>query len=69
MKDKIESDNIFKKINIDVLLFNSRNLIHIPSFRIVNLLCCRDYFSDIIFIDGKTKYRSHYLLNVSWPNL
>ena len=52
---------------IEVLSFNSRQLINIPSFRIVNLLYCGDHFSDILFNDAKTKYRSPYFLDLSWP--
>ena len=37
-----------------VLLFNLRPVIHIPSFRMVSLLCCGGHFSNITFIDIKT---------------
>ena len=52
---------------IYVLLFNLRHVIYIPSFRIVNLLCCGDHFSNVTFVDAKTKYRSPCLLDVSQP--
>ena len=42
---------------IYVLLFNLKHVIHIPSFRIVNLLRCGGRFSSITVIDVKTKYR------------
>ena len=54
---------------ICIFLFNSRHVTHIPSFCIVNLLCCGGHFSSITFIDAKTKYRSPYLLDVSQPYL
>ena len=41
--------------------YSSRHLIHIPSFRIVNLLCCGGHFIKITLIDAKAKYRSSYL--------
>ena len=44
------------------ILFNSRHVIHIPSFRIVNLLCYGGQFGNITFINAKTKYRTLYLL-------
>ena len=53
---RIFVDKIFDERNIYVLLFNSRHVIPIPSFRIVNLLCCGSYFSNTTFIDGKAKY-------------
>ena len=34
INDKIELDKIFDEINVYVLLFNSRHVIHIPSFGI-----------------------------------
>ena len=34
MKSKTELDKIFDEINMYVLLFNSRDLIYIPSLRI-----------------------------------
>ena len=40
------------------LAFQLRHVIHIPSFIIVCLLCREHYFSDITYIDDKTKYRS-----------
>ena len=55
--------DFFDGSNIYVQLFNLRHVIHIPSFRIVNLLCCGDHFSNITFTDAKTKCRSHYHLN------
>ena len=61
MKDKTEIDKIFDERNIYVLLFNSRHVIHIPSFRIVSLLCCECHFSNITFTDDKTKYGSPYV--------
>ena len=60
---------IFDERNIYALLFNFRQVVHISSFRIVNLLCCRCHFTTIAFIDAKTKYRRPYLLEVSWPYL
>ena len=46
-----------------------KNVIHIPSFSIVKLLCCGGHFSSITFIDAKTKHRSPYLLDVCQPYL
>ena len=46
-----------------------RHVIHIPSLRIVNLLCCGGYFSSIAFIDANTKNKSPYPLEVSQPYL
>ena len=40
------------------LLFNLRHVIQIPSFRIVNLLCCGGHLGSTTFTDAKTKYRS-----------
>ena len=48
-----------------VLLFNSKHVLHIPSLRIANLMYCRSHFSNITFIDAKTKYRRPYLLDIS----
>ena len=61
----MEIQKTLDEINACVLLFNLRHVIHIHSFRIVNLLCSGGRFSSIIFIDAKPKYRSPYLLNVS----
>ena len=36
------NDKIVDERNIEVLLFNLRQVILIPSFRIVNMLCCGD---------------------------
>ena len=33
------------------------------------LLCCGGHFSNITFIDAKTKYRSRYFLDISYPYL
>ena len=41
--------------------YSSRHVIHIPSFRFVNLLCCRGHFSNIRLTDAKVKYISPYL--------
>ena len=49
--------------------FSLRYLTHIPSLRIVSLLCCGSRFSNKTFIDAKTKYRSPYLLEASQPYL
>ena len=46
---QIEFDKIFDERNIHVLL---RYVIHVPSFRMVNLLYCGDQFSNITFIDA-----------------
>ena len=51
----IEIEKIFEEINIYALLFSLRHVIHNPSFRMVNLQCCGDHFSNILFIDAKTK--------------
>ena len=56
---------MFDERNIYVFLFNLKHVIHIPSFPTVNLSCCGCYFSNITFIDVKTKYRSPYLLDDS----
>ena len=40
MKDKIDFYKIFDERNICALLFDLIHAIHIPSFRIINLLCC-----------------------------
>ena len=60
MKDKKELDEVFNERSIDVLLFNSRHVIRISCFYIVNLLCCGGHFSNITFIYAKIKYRSTY---------
>ena len=65
----MEIDKTFDESNICVLLFNLRHVIHIPYFRIVNLLRCGGHFNSITFTDGKTKNRSPYLLDVSQPYL
>ena len=49
------------------MLFNLRHVIHIPSFRMVNLLCCKGHLGNLRFIDANTKYRSPYILDVSEP--
>ena len=61
MKDKIELNKIFDERNMYVLLFNSRDVIHIPSFCIANLQRCGDHFSNITLIGATIKYRSPYL--------
>ena len=63
MKDKIEFEKLIDKKNIHIFLFNLRHLIHIPGFRIVNLLSCGGHVSNTTFIGSKTKYRSPY---ISW---
>ena len=45
-----------------VLLFNLRQVILTLSFRLANLLCYGNHFSNVTFIDA-------YLLEVSWPYL
>ena len=52
-----------------VLLFNLRHVIHILSFRMVNLLCYGSHFSNITIFAAKTKNRSPYLLEVLQPYL
>ena len=37
------------------MLFNSRHVIHIPSFCIVKLLCCEGHFSNITLIDANSQ--------------
>ena len=64
-KTEIEFDKNFDENNIYLSLFNLRNVIHIPSFGMVNLLYCGGQFSNITFIDVKTKYRSLNILDVS----
>ena len=56
---------MFDERNIYLLLLNLRHVIHMPSVCMVNLLCCGSHFSNITFIDVKTKYRSLYLLDFS----
>ena len=51
----------FEKILL-FLLFNLRP--PIPSFHIVNMLCCGGHFSNIAFIDAKTQHRSPCILDV-----
>ena len=54
-------DKISDERNIYVLKFKLKHVIHILSFRVVNLLCCGghlSYFSNTTFIDAKTKCRS-----------
>ena len=51
------------------MLFSLRQIIHIPSVRVVHLLCCGGHFITTVFIDAKTKYRSPYILDVSCPYL
>ena len=41
--------------------YSSRHVIPILSYRIVNLLCCVNHFSNITSIDAQAKYRSPYL--------
>ena len=53
---------MFDERNIYLLLLNLRHVIHIPSVSMDNPLCCGSHFSNITFIDVKTKYRSPYLL-------
>ena len=65
IEDQIEFDKIFDERNIYLLLFNSKPVIHISSFRIVNQLYCRAHFSNITLIGANTKYRSLYLLGVT----
>ena len=58
MKDKTNPDKTFDEGNMYILLFSSRHVIHIPSFCILNLLCCGGHFDNITFTDARTKYRS-----------
>ena len=60
IKHKAKLHKIFNERNIYISLFDLRHIVHIPTFRIVNLLW---------FIGFKMKYRNSYLLNVSWPYL
>ena len=70
MKDKQNLIKLWIKKIVYVLLFNLRQVIHIPSFCIVKLLCCGGHLSnDITFIGAKGKYKSSYLLDVSQPYL
>ena len=64
MKDEIEFDKTFDEKNLCVLLFNLRHIMHTSSFRIVNMLCCGGQFSNITFINAKTKYRCPYLMDI-----
>ena len=56
---------IFNERNIYVLLFNLGQVIHSPSLRMVNLLCCGGHFTNITIFYAKTKHKNPYLLNVS----
>ena len=47
----LEFGKTFDERIIYDLLFNLRHVIHIPSFRIVNLLCCSGNFSNITLIE------------------
>ena len=51
-----------------VLLFNLRHVIQIPSFRIVNLLCCGGHFSSIAVIELRLSTEV-LVLDVSQPYL
>ena len=52
------------------IVIQFKNVIHILSFCMVNLLlCCGGHFSNITFIDANTKYRSPYHFDVSQPYL
>ena len=66
MKDEKKFDNFFDERNKYFLLFNLRQVIYIPSFRTVIMLCSKAHFSAIEFTDAKIKYRFSYLMNVSW---
>ena len=62
MKGKTELDIydiLMKEIYTSCYLI--QDIIHIPSFRIANLLCYGDHFSNTTLIDAKTKYKSLYL--------
>ena len=65
MKNKIQFDKNFWWKKYYVFLFNLRHVIHVRFFHIVNLLCYGGQFSNITFINVKTKYRMYYLLHVS----
>ena len=39
-------------ILIFLIVFNLRHVIYIPSFYIVNLLCCGDHFSKMTSVDA-----------------
>ena len=68
IKDKTEFDKTFDE-KIYFFFFNLRQVIHIPSFCMANLLCWGDHFRNMTSIDAKNKYRSSYLLDVSWHYL
>ena len=59
IKRQIEFDKIFEERSIEVRLFNLTQVILIPSFRIVSLLCYGDNFSNTMLI------QSPYHLDVS----
>ena len=67
MKDKIELDQFFDERNIYVLLFSLGHVTQIFSFCIVNLPYCGCHFSNMTFINAEIKYRSPYLMEISWP--
>ena len=65
MEDEIDFDKTFYERNIYVLLYNLRHVIHIPYFRIANLLNIGGHFINTTFIDTKNKCRSPYPLDFS----
>ena len=64
INDKIEFDKLFAKRNVQVLLFNLKQVINIPSCSTVNMLWCRDHFSNITFISSK-----HFNIVLGWNNV
>ena len=68
MNDKTVFNKLFDSRNI-TSCYSIQFVIHIPTFRIVNLLCFGGYFSTMTILGVMNKYRSPYPLDVSFPYL